>query len=293
MRQSLFSSFSLSSSHINSDSLLNYDHIDFGSQTQNLPLTESSFLFHYCTWDNCLSEPAGAISCSQSITSLIVMHCKFNNCNSTLGTTATQAYNGGAICVVGINTLIVSSSLFFNCRAPQTNHDNGGSGGICIRSIKKVLTIYSSDFISCFTGSSGAGVDFETSSRPKLDLEIIVDCRCIQCRSQDTSPDGGGMCLFDYVETLKCIGCLFSSCTTTGSGGGFDFYFGTNSESYPIKYCFFMGNTASSSGNDLYFWNLLPASGYLAMKDCFSKSASYRIGYRVGTGSSRSDNWLL
>ena len=267
--------------HINSNSPTTYDHITFGTQTQNLPTSETYFTFNFCSWDNCCSEPAGAISCDQSGASLIVMKCKFNNCNSTSGVTATQAFNGGAIYVNGLNTFIACSSLFVNCRAPQTNHDGGGSGGIYIRSIKTVFSLSTSDFISCFTGSSGAGVFFYSSSNPKMDIEIITDCRCIQCRAQDQTPDGGGMCLWEWMETLNCINCLFSGCTSTGVGGGLDFYFGTNSESYPVKFCFFVGNSGTT-GNDAFLY-LLPNKENIVLLHCFSTISSNRIAYYLNS----------
>ena len=216
------------------------------------------------------------------------MNCRFNNCNSTSGTTATQAYNGGAICVVGINTLIVSSSLFFNCRAPQTNHDNGGSGGIYTRSLKKSFSVSLSSFISCFTGSSGAGVSFDAPSDHKLDTEIVNDCYCLQCSSDGISPDGGGMCLWDTFYTMKCTGCLFSGCSTTGSGGGFCFRFGANSESYPIKFCFFADNTGKT-GTDVCFYILY----FDPCLHCFSTSAQNRVGYYDTTWTQSDFNWLL
>ena len=284
------SSFCSSFPPSNSDSPTIYDHIDFGSQTKNLPSSESSFQFTFCSWDNCCSEPAGAISCDKSGASLIVMNCKFNNCNSTSDTTATKEYNGGAICVIGLNTLIVSSSLFNNCKAPQTGNDNGGSGGLYIRSIKKVLSISSNDFISCFTGSSGAGLFFSSSYTPKLDTEMIVDCEVINCISQDNSPDGGGMCLWESSYTLYCIGCMFSGCSTTGNGGGFNFNFAKKSEPYPIKFCFFNGNTGGA-GNDISLSGSYSLEGKLVLY-CLSTSNTNRIAYWTTTWSLGDFNWL-
>ena len=280
---------SLSLSHINSLALTIYNNIDFGTQTQNLPSSEYSFQFHSCTWDNCCSEPAGAISCDQSDASLIVMNCKFNNCNSTSGVTATQAFNGGAICVIGISTFIVSSSSFYNCRAPQTIHDNGGSGGLYIYYLKKTFSLSSSDFISCLTGSSGAAIYFVSSSTPKLDIETVLDCRVINCKAQVNSPDGGGMCLWEWTDTLKCTGCLFSGCSSTSTGGGLNFNFAANSESYPIKFCFFIGNTASYVGNDIFLY-LLPNNDNLVLKHCFTLSNSKRIGYQINNQVYTTDN---
>ena len=252
-------------------------NINFITQTKALS-SAASYSFTNCSWNGCLSEPAGAISCSKSGASLAVINCKFSNCNSTSGITATKDYNGGAICAIGLTSLIVSSSLFYNCRAPQTNHNDRGSGGIYVLSPKNVFSLSSSDFISCFTGSSGAGIFFYSSSNPKLAIEIIKDCRYIQCRSQDQSPDGGGMCLWESLYTLRCIGCLFSLCTTTGSGGGMQYLFSANAELYPIKFCFFASNTGYN-GNDISFSAF---GSEFPCCYCFSTTRQNRVGYYDG-----------
>ena len=193
--------------------------------------------------------------------------------------------------MTGIQSITVSSSLFFECCAPQTNHDNGGAGGIYAYSIKRSFSLSSSDFISCSTGSSGGGIYFDCNSNPRLNIEIITDCRCVQCRSQDTSPDGGGMCLFERYSTIHSTECLFCECTTTGSGGGLNFYYGTNCESYPIKYCFFAGN-AGGYAKDVFLWTILPENGYLVFTCCFTTSESNRIGYSMSSAYKSKDNWI-
>ena len=290
MRKPLSSYFLTSFSHINSDCTTDCKNVDFHSQTLKLSSSSSSYKFTFCSWEGCLSEPAGAISSSQAGASLSVMNCKFNNCNSTSDTTATKDYNGGAICVNGLSTITVSSSVFFNCRAPQTNKNDCGSGGIYTHSIHNSISLSLSAFISCFTGTSGAALFFESVSSTQLNPEIISDCKFIQCRSQDTTPDGGGMTLWERVYTIRCISCFFSGCSTTGVGGGFDYYFSANYESYPIKFCFFNRNTGGA-GNDIALAGLYTLVGKLLLH-CFSTSDPSRVAYLTSTWSLGDFNWL-
>ena len=163
MRQPFSSYVSPFLSHINSDSPTTYDHIDFESRTQHLPSSYSSYQFTFCSWDNCCSEPAGAISCDQSGVSLTINGCIFNNCNSTdPNTNSNEPYNGGAICVIGISTFIISLSSFTKCCTPKQGHDNGGSGGIFAYGVTTTLSLSSSDLVSCFTSATGAGTYFQS-----------------------------------------------------------------------------------------------------------------------------------
>ena len=286
------SSYSLTSfSHINSDCATDCKNVDFRSRTQALSSSTSSYKFTFCSWEGCLSEPAGAISSSKAGVSLAVHHCTFTRCNSTKpNTTPKERYNAGAIYLNGISSLILSSSLFYNCCAPQTQYDDSSSGAMHLRSIKSLFSISSSDFISCFTGSSGGGIGFFSTSSPKLSIETVSDCICIQCSCSGIYPDGGGMCLWEWKETLKCTGCLLSGCSTTGNGGGLNFYFAPSSESYPVKFCFFAGNSGNL-GNDVFLY-ILPNKETIILKHCLSLSPP-TIGYCLnGVYKSTNSNWL-
>ena len=250
----------------------------------------SSYSFISCSWEGCLREPGGAISSTRAGASIAVISCTFHRCNSTSGTVPNEEFNGGAICVVRPNSLVVSSCSFVKCSAPQTDNDNGGSGGIYTHSIQRGISLSSSDFISCFTGSSGAALFFESVSPTHLNEEIISDCKFIHCRSQDQSPDGGAMALWEHVNVVWCYNCLFSECSTTGSGGGMDILFGQDFDSYPIKFCFFAHNKGES-GNDLALSASYMLEGEL-IQHCLSTSAPTRVVYWTTTWCIPDYTWL-
>ena len=285
------SSFSSSSPFINSDCPTDCKNVDFHSQTQRLSSSYSSYKFTFCSWDNCLSEPAGAISCFQSGASLTVTSCLFLSCLSTSfeNPDANEEYNGGAICVVEISSLVVSSSSFIKCCAPQTNNDNRGSGGIFAYGIITTISLSSSQFISCFTGTSAAGAYFESIKTSDVGPQTVNNCRFVNCKAEGNTPDGGGLTFRNPAYTMGCSNSLFYKYSaTTNAGGGLDFTFNENSDDYPIRFCFFKENDATL-GHDIRL------RGYSStnpnpLLHCFSSSKE-KIVY-ITEGDCYNDNWL-
>ena len=281
--------FPFSSSPPNTDCLPDCINKHFRSLRFSLPSDSTSFSF--CSWEDCLGEPGGAIYSSSAGASITVNSCIFNKCNSTKpNTSSSHSYNGGAIFVSGITELIVFSSTFFHCCAPQNNHDNGGSGGIFAYDIKTTIWISSSHFISCFTGSSGGGAYLSSIKASDVGPQSITSCSYIQCTGYGITPDGGGLSLSYSDYTLGTSSCLFCSCATVGCfDGGLYFTFNANSDPYPICFCFFNGNSASQ-GADVYLMN---HSGSNPILHSFTTTdAQYTVYPSHWDAAQKQDDWL-
>ena len=277
-----------SPSHMNPDCDTECHNENFGSMQASLDAS-FTYTFDYCSWEDCIAEPGGAISSNTEGVSLTVIHCTFTRCNSTSyeNPRATQSYNGGALCVNGIKELIVSTSRFFRCCAPQTNNDNGGSGGMYVVSITTLLVLSSSDFISCFTGASGGGAYFASIKTSDVGPQTVMSCRFVRCKSEGNTPDGGGLCLWGSDYTLGLSNCLFSECSvTTNCGGGLDFTFSANPDPHPIRCCFFNDNSAPD-GNDVNLRSL--PSNLEPFLFCFSTTSRSQ---RIGGVTNKDDDWL-
>ena len=264
---------------------------NFGSE-QIIITSASPYSFISCSWDGCLGEPAGAISCFQSGASLTISGCTFLHCYSTSfeNPEPHEEYNGGAICVVGITACTVSSSSFIKCCAPQTGNDNGGSGGIYGYDIKTTISLSFLDFISCFTGTSAAGAYFESIKASAVGPQTVINCRFIDCKAEGNTPDGGGFTCWNSDYTMGCSNSLFMWCSA-GSGGGIDFTFNQNPDSHPIRFCFFRDNVAPF-GNDIRLRNYT-SSNPNPLLHCFSTTQEFRdnIVY-IDASRCYNDNWL-
>ena len=271
------------SSHKNADCRTDCFNQNFDSQ-QITPNSASTYSFRSCSWDGCLREPGGAISSTTSGASITVTTCTFNNCNSTKqNTQPSYSYTGGAICAKGIKELTVSSSFFIHCCAPQKKNDNGGSGGIFASDIQTTISVSSSDFICCFTGSSGAGLQLGAIQSSDVGPQTINNCRFMYCTAEGNTPDGGALNFLKSSYTPGCSNCLLSYCKAK-FGGGIHFVFNSNPHPHPFHCCFFNRNSVPSggSGNDICFSNKpsLPP-----LVHCFSTTSSSKI-------YNGDDNWL-
>ena len=211
----------------------------------------------------------------------------FTKCNSTSyeHPDAIHSYNGGAVFVNGIKELAVSSSSFVRCCAPQTNHDNSGSGGIFATDVLTSLAVSNCDFLFCFTGASGGGTDIQSLKTSSVRGHAMDSCRFISCTGYGNSPDGGCICFWTCVYPTGCASCLFAHNYAAFQGGALYFRSASptsNSRVYPfLSFCFFSDNL-SQRGNDAAFEGYVPSEPFL---HCFSTSSLGRI-------YNGNDNWL-
>ena len=187
-----------------------------------------------------------------------------------------------------INTLIILSSSFVLCCAPQTNKDNCGAGGVFVYQVTS-LSLSNTLFASCFTGSSGAGAYFESVKGSVQSPQTVNHCIFVSCIAEGNSPDGGGLGITNSDYTTKCTNSLFSICKSD-NGGGFLIAYAAQPEPYPLRFCFFHNNYATY-GTDVCFPYLPSNSPFV---HCFSTSDTPRLHYwhLNSTSSKAYNNWL-
>ena len=280
--------------HTNTDRNTKCEYVNFGAQRKSLS-SPSSYEFNYCSWEDCLGEPGGAISCSSAVVSLSVSHCIFTRCNSTSyeNPNPQENYNGGAISVNGIDTFILSSSVFLRCCAPQATIEDGGAGGVYAYAIQTTLSLSSSEFISGFSGSSGGGAQCLFIHASDVGPQTVNSCRFIHCIALGYHTDGGGLCIWQSTFTLGCSNCLFSECITD-SGGGLEFSYDALPDEHPLHFVFFNRNRANV-GNDICIYYDIIANSKLFFC-CFSTTTSSRVGFWTSLWNSNigltHDDWF-
>ena len=246
--------------------------ISFGTETVSLP-SSVEYKFTSCTWNQAVSSPGGAISSTKAVASLAVSACKFRECNSTSDRYSGEGSLGGAIFVKGIKSIDVDSSFFIRCSAPRES-DNAGGGGVCMNSISSTITIKHSLFLSCFTGSSGAGVYIYGCTTTDVDAQTVNNCRFLFCTARGESPDGASGMIYQNSVTPGFSNCLFHKSEAENGGALYlDYSYYSDVKSF-ICFCFFNKNIATVKGNDICCY---PHPSYSPLLQCFSTTEDNRI----------------
>ena len=253
------------------------------------PLTlSSSATFASCVWRNCKADYGGGIylNVSNSGVSLTVTKSEFHSCEA-------DPYRGGGIYVEGIGSLQVRDSLFHKCSAG--GFDDYGGGGIEVNTCGEYPLIEDTSFISCQSGSDGAGMGIW--SPPFYHKTCLLNSRFVSCRAAPFGNDNDGASLMVWNSSaLICISnSIFAHSHSEYRGGAVTQYIFNNashsSSIHLFLFCFFKDNSAEfKPGNDVYFHDWIPSNPFL---HCFSTTQEYRISYY----SSRDyhfdkDNWL-
>ena len=229
----------------------------------------SSSIFKSCLWNKCSGNPSGAIYCHASGLSLIINDCVFAQCVSTAPFRGLSAGSiSGAVYVNGIKEIRVDKSNFLLCSAPQNESDNAGSGAICINAVTPDIAITHSNFISCFTGSSGAALFIVFSSSVNADTASAYDCRFLCCTADGHSPDGAGTNLYGGTGFFSFRSCIFAKLKAYYGGALCIFYPSAERDPPPIRYSFFTRNTGTQ-GSDVWINCGTAANTFL---HCFSTS---------------------
>ena len=251
--------------------------------------TQQDYEFEKCSWERCTGEPGGAITLAISSSSLSVRESIFKECDAIAANAQLpKKCHGGAISAQNLACLVITQCVFLQCHAPQ-QVNNDAAGGMYAVGIQRVFSLSSSVCLLCSTGSSGGGIFFRSQSTLQLSTEIVHSCILINCTARGSSPDGGGLCLWENFYTFRCLNNLFYGCYAD-YGGGLNFNFSKNSESSPIRFCFFNRNTADV-GNDVAFLGSYTLVGKLLLH-CFSTSNSKRVGYYNTEWHTDDFNWL-
>ena len=250
---------------------------------------EVSYKFTFCSFVQLSEENlnGGAISCIGSSiytsTSLIVSSCSFSECG---------ANNGGAIYTSTLSIFDLQNSVFYKCSSTSEIYNEGG-GSLLVSDIQQQLSLFGNDFISSTCTASGGGLQLRGCSLSIYGSTIINSCRFVDCNATINSPDGGALCIWNNRALIGMTACVFSFCHSDDDGGAIRHDInGYEPKSYPIRFCFFNGNSVSNggTGNDILL-NVLPSDDPLLQ--CCSTSHSKRVGYISDTHWFTDDfNWL-
>ena len=253
--------------------------ISFGTETVSLP-SSVEYKFTSCTWNQGVSSPGGAISSTKAGASLRVNECIFTECSVTEAKQSGEAVLGGGIFVKGIQSIDVDASCFIGCSAPRKS-DNAGAGGVCLNSISSSITIQHSLFLSCFTGSSGAGVYIFGCTTTDVDAQTVNNCRFLFCNASGVSADGASGMVYKNSVSPGFCDCYFYKSNAENGGALYLDYSYYSDDTYYVRFCFFNQNTASK-GTDICF-RIQPSDSPLF--HCLSTSDGTKIyrGY---------DDWL-
>ena len=267
--------------------------ISFGSETVSLP-SAIEYKFTSCTWNKAIGYPSGAIYSSNPDSSLTISACEFKECNST--TTATNldpASLGGAIGVFGIKSIKVDSFQFIQCCSPHNLSDNGGAGAICMNAITTGISIINSDFVACFSGSSGAGF-LMISCTANSNTRTVHKCRFSSNLASGESPDGAAAMLFSNSGHPGFVDCIFSHSEAYYGGALYLGYRTFPSGVTFVNFCFFHENKADN-GNDVALeLRSMPSDDIPLFQQCFSTSTPNRIAYNLAQLWYLDDfNWVL
>ena len=294
------SSFSECSNHHSSHFLLPNSQSQCEPDCQNIPfgteritLSEAiEYKFTSCTWNKAIGNPSGAISLSKPGSSLTVSACHFIQCNSTSSAPSlSQASLGGAIGVFGIKSFKVDSSQFINCCSPYNKSNNADAGGICMNAVTTTISIINSDFIACFTGSSGAGflMLFCTANS---NSRTVQNCRFLSNLASGESPDGAAAMLFSNSGHPGFVDCIFSHSEAYYGGALYLGYRTFPSGVTFVNFCFFNANKGDT-GNDIAISiPNMPTYDTPLFQGCFSTSDSNRVGYFDTNWHTYDFNWL-
>ena len=261
--------------------IITHSHIveceDYQSASEWNKEISSSSIFKSCFWIECSGNPSGAISCHTSGASVIIHTCIFLHCTSSAPLSSFAfASISGAVYVKAIKEIRVDASSFHYCSAPQNVSDNEGAGAICINAVTQDISIAHSDFISCFTGSSGGGVQFESLQTSAVGPQTVMSCIFVQCVGKGSSPDGGALSLWHSSYTIGCTDCLFSECSAD-TGGALVLGYSPSTADHPLRYLFFNKNSGITGNDVCIYYDSVANSGVLF--SCFSSSKPRRVGF--------------
>ena len=201
---------------------------------------------------------------------LTVTNCVFEHCEVSIS--SGDGAGGGAIYCGGVSTVRISSSTFLSCMCNTTNNSDGG--GIKLYRTSDPL-VSQCTFLSCRVSDDGAGLSVWNDTCDE-DMLICEGCRFINGYATGSSdPFGGGVMMWYNTHILRCSDILFAH-NYAELGGAYATDYNKNEPNYPLRFCFFHGNTGDS-GNDVCFESISSSYDTHYFLHCCSTTISYRI----------------
>ena len=194
--------------------------------------------FSHCEWIHCTGSRGGALYSTTNGNVLTLNSCLLDGCCST------EDYGGG-IYTTYLGSVNIQNTLFLSCYGKQTSNTNSGGGGAYFERTQVSLTIHNSDFIRCFTGADGGGLNLYSHDHSLSDS--FQSLRFVGCEStpRGGGREGGAIQVNAGVFSSKYIDCLFALCSAQDAGAMWINVGSISTEESAISFCFFHKNTAS------------------------------------------------
>ena len=253
--------------------------------------SSSSYEFSECSFTNCYSgTTGGAISLSNSQSSLSIDHNIFNGCN--VPTSSDRCY-GGAIYCSPSYSIIISSSSFISCNSFR-------GGGVYLESISHYCSVSHSLFTHCAASDWGNGLllyklpptNGGSSNSNITPLPVSSSCRFLHNEHEVTTSGALYYRPLNGEHTIREN--LYTSNHASLYGGAIEYNIPGNYNPTSATFYFnlFSNNYANNWGNDVLIYGNDKYNDINPFVHCFSTSNSLnRLGSCDGTFTHK-DNWI-
>ena len=238
------------------------------------------FQFSYTDFFSCsTSGDGGAIVCSASGASLSIEDCTFIDC------ICTTSYHGAAIFAKSLSLVSVTSSLFLW----NTNVQQAHCGAALFLHTVSSVAVHEDTVIHSYVLHDGGAVDIENGVSADIGKKTFYNCRFIHCRGAESN--GGAIFVYQNNYNDFLTNSLFSSCSNNQAGAVLlcdSTYTGSR---YPIQFCLFHANSATSNGKDILFSNI-QSSTYPISHSFTTSSGGNRVYPEHWDTTKQQDNWF-
>ncbi|KAH7829196.1 uncharacterized protein MONOS_16107 [Monocercomonoides exilis] len=244
------------------------------------------------SWDDGISSGGAIFMCGQSLATVSVSHCAFNEC--------VAHWCGGGVHCYNIKSVEIVNNTFNSCNA-----QNRYGGGVFVYLISTCARTSGCEFQNCKANNAGGGLyldNFNVSGQECIETEngggksaCVFDCSFSSCTISGDC--GGGMCCFNIVPQFKMRSVQFISCSAMRYGGGF--HFNPDRQNAPDDkiYCFFLffheckcRDASNPYGHDLEFadYNNVFLSTGNPFKECYTTNTDdQRVCYAYNYASAK------
>ncbi|KAK2961930.1 hypothetical protein BLNAU_2986 [Blattamonas nauphoetae] len=149
-----------------------------------------------------VGSTVNSLSCaSQTVMSVLVHKCKFNDCNVT----SADAAAGAVYAELGVS-MTVTETNFTLCTS------NCSTGAIHIHMIS-TTAVSNCEFVECTAGMYTGALRFTTQMSYILSSSLFLNCSC--------GLNGGGFDSSGSISTAQVLLIIFRNCSSGNNGGGF------------------------------------------------------------------------
>ncbi|KAK2943747.1 hypothetical protein BLNAU_21350 [Blattamonas nauphoetae] len=232
-------------------SLSNFESTEQGEYSA-LGISTSSlscdFVLSECVFEHFSSSSAtgariyGAVSihgASQTVMSVLVYKCKFNDCSVSSADAA-----AGAVYAVQGASITVTETNFTSCTS------SGSTGALYIHMIS-TTAVSNCEFVECSAGMYAGAARFTTQMSYVLSSSLFLSC--------SSGNNGAGFDSSGSISTAQVLLTIFRNCSSGNNGGGFYQTFNPSTTSgytpaftFSLENCTFDNCTAGGAGGGCF-----------------------------------------